>query len=146
VAKGLEQALHDLGLPDNLVADIASRLRSQQRLLGKVRGVMFPLLFGCRTNAALCCVRGWDKHLPSRLLGTLPKRSWIKRLRHLGLEVLVPLCRYATSKSAATRSCWQWTWVDNAAVFKKYGEQLCFVGPWWSGQGHQILSGIDKVL
>ena len=60
------------------------------KLLGRIFGVMFPPLFGCRTNAELCRVRGWDKNLPSRVLSALPKRSWIKRLRRLGLEVLVP--------------------------------------------------------
>jgi hypothetical protein len=89
-AKALEQALDALGLPADLVAEIEGRLRSQQHLLGKICGVMFPPLFGCRTNTELCRVRGWDKNLPSRLLGALPKRSWIKRLRRLGLDVLVP--------------------------------------------------------
>jgi hypothetical protein len=124
VAKILEQALDDLGLPIDLVAEIEGRLHSQQQLLGKICGVMFPPLFGCRTNAELCRVRGWDKNLPSRLLGTLPERFWIKRLRRLGLEVLVPLWRYAASASAATRSRWQWTWVADNSVFKKYGAQL----------------------
>jgi hypothetical protein len=89
-AEALQQALDDLGLPENLVTEIAGRLRSQQKLLGKIVGMMCPPLFGCRTNFELCRVRGWDKNLPSRVLGALPKRSWIKRLRHLGLEVLVP--------------------------------------------------------
>jgi hypothetical protein len=145
-AEALEHALHDLGLPKNLVAEIAGRLRSQQKLLGKIVGVMFPPLFGCRTNTELCRVRGWDKNLPSHLLGALPKRSWIKRLRRLGLEVLVPLWRYAASKSAATRSRWQWTWVGDDSVFKKYGEQLGLVGTWWSGQEKRVLSGIDGIL
>ena len=145
-AEALEQALHDLGLPENLVAEMEGRLRSQQKLLGKIVGVMFPPLFGCRTNAELCRVRGWDKNLPSRLLGALPKRSWLKHLRRLGLEVLVPLWRYAASKSEATRSRWQWTWVGDNSVFKKYGEQLGLVGTWWSGQEHRVLSGIDGML
>ena len=145
-AKVLEQALDDLGLPENLVAEIEGRLRSQQKLLGKIVGVMFPPLFSCRTNTELCRVRGWDKNLPSRLLSALPKRSWLKRLRRLGLEVLVPLWRYAASASAATRSRWQWTWVGDDSVFKKYGEQLGLVGTWWSGQEHRVLSGIDGVL
>jgi hypothetical protein len=145
-AEALEQALHDLGFPENLVAEIEGRIRSQQKLLGKIVGVMFPSLFGCRTNTELCRVRGWDKNLPSHLLGALPKRSWIKRLRRLGLEVLVPLWRYAASKSEATRSRWQWTWVGDDSVFKKYGEQLGLVGTWWSGQEHRVLSGIDGVL
>jgi hypothetical protein len=80
-AKVLAQALQDLGLPDNLIAEIEGRLRSQQKLLGKIVGVMCPPLFGCRTNTELCRVRGWDKNLPARLLSALPKRSWIKRLR-----------------------------------------------------------------
>ena len=100
----LEQALDALGLPDDLIAEIEGRLRRQQQLLGKIVGVIFPPLFGCRTNTELCRVRGWDKNLPSHLLGTLPKRSWIKRLRCLGLEVLIPLWRHAASKSEATQS------------------------------------------
>ena len=127
-AEALQQALHDLGLPKDLVAEIEGRLRRQHKLLGKIVGIMFPPLFGCRTNAELCRVRGWDKNLPSRLLGALPKRSWIKRLQCLGLDVLVPLWRHAANASAATRSRWQWTWVSDDSVFKKYGEQLGLVG------------------
>ena len=121
-AKVLEQALHTLGLPEHLVAEIEGRLRSHQQLLGKIVGVMLPPLFGCRTNAELCRVRGWDKHLPSRLLSALPKRSWRKRLRRLGVEVLVPLWRYTASASEATRSRWQWSWVGDDSVFKTDGE------------------------
>src|SRR5215831_6600649 len=145
-AGALQRALDELGLPEDLVAEIEGRLRSQQKLLGKIVGVMCPPLFGCRTTTELCRVRGWDKNLPSHLLGALPKRSWIKRLRRLGLEVLLPLWRYATSASAATRSRWQWTWVGDDSVFKKYGEQLGLVGTWWSGQEHRVLSSIDGVL
>jgi hypothetical protein len=111
--EALQQAFDDLGLPEDLVPEIAGRLRSQHKLLGKIVGVMFPSLFGCRTNTELCRVRGWDKNLPTRVLGALPKRSWIKRLRRLGLEVLVPLWRHAASASEATRSRWQWTWVGD---------------------------------
>jgi hypothetical protein len=145
-AEALQQALDDLGLPEDLVTEIEARLRSQRKLLGKIVGVMFPPLFGCRTNTELCRVRGWDKNWPSRLLGALPKRSWLKRLRCLGLEVLVPLWRHAANKSEATRSRWQWTWVGDDSVFKKYGEQLGLVGTWWSGQEHRVLSGIDGIL
>src|SRR5438445_1425978 len=102
-AEALHQALQELGLPEDLVAEIEGRLRSQQKLLGKIIGVMFPALFGCRTPSELCRVRGWDKHWPSRLLRALPKRSWLKRLRRLGLEVLVPLWRHVATKSAATQ-------------------------------------------
>jgi hypothetical protein len=118
----LEEALYDLGLPGALVAEIEGRLRSQQKLLGKIVGVMFPPLFGCRTNSELCRVRGWDKNLPSRVLGVLPKRSWLKRLRRLSLEVLVPLWRDAASKSASTRSRWQWTWVSGEEQFYPYSD------------------------
>src|SRR4029434_3010971 len=62
-AEALQQALDDLGLPEDLVVEIAGRLRSQQKLLSKICGVMFPPLFGCRTNTELCRVRGWDKNL-----------------------------------------------------------------------------------
>src|SRR5262249_35642904 len=137
----LQQALDDLGLPEDLVTEIEGRLRSQHKLLGKIVGVMCPPLFGCRTNTELCQVRGWDKNLPSRLLGALPKRSWIKRLRRLGLEVLVPLWRYAASKSEATQSRWQWTWVSDDSVFKKYGEQL---EDWWAPGGAARSTGCSQ--
>jgi hypothetical protein len=106
-AEALEQALHALGLPDNLVKEIEGRLRRQQTLLGKIFGLMFPSLFGCRTPYELSRVQGWDKNLPSQILGALPKRSWLKRLRHLGVEVLLPLWQHTASTSAATRSRWQ---------------------------------------
>jgi hypothetical protein len=99
----LQQALDDLGLPEDLVTEIEGRLRSQQKLLGKIVGMMCPPLFGCRTNFELCRVRGWDKNLPARVLGVLPKRSWLKRLRRLGLEVLVPLLRHTASMSGLSR-------------------------------------------
>src|SRR2546422_779118 len=76
--EALEQALHALGLPDNLAQEIVGRLRRQQKLRGKIFGLMFPPLFGCRTPSELRRVRGWDKHLTSQILGALPKRSWMK--------------------------------------------------------------------
>ena len=69
-AEALQQALDDLGLPEDLVAEIEGRLRSQQKLLGKIVGMMCPPLFGCRTNTELCRVRGWDKNLVRRESGT----------------------------------------------------------------------------
>jgi hypothetical protein len=94
-----QRAVEALGLPEALVAEIEGRLRSQHTLLGNIFGGMCPPLFGCRTSSEQYRVRGWDKNLPSRLLGALPKRSWIKRLRRLRLDVLVPLWRDAASKS-----------------------------------------------
>jgi DDE superfamily endonuclease len=145
-AEALHHALEDLGLPAHLVVEIEGRLRSQQKLLGKIVGMMFPPLFSCRTPAELCRVRGWDKNWPSRLLGALPKRAWLKRLRRLGLEVVEPLWRHVASKSPATQSRWQWTWVFDDSVFRKYGEQLGLVGTWWSGQHKRVISGIDGLL
>src|SRR5262245_20471930 len=68
-AKAVQQALEDLGLPQDLVAEIEGRLRSQHKLLGKIFGIMFPPFFGCRTSSELCRVRGWDKNLVRRESG-----------------------------------------------------------------------------
>ena len=142
----LHQALQDLGLPDNLVTEIEGRLRAQKKLLGKIFGLMFPTLFGCGSAYELPRTRGWDKNLPSRILGALPKRSWLKRLRKLGQDVLASLWRHIESMSDATRSRWQWTWVLDDSVFRKYGGQLELVGHWWSGQYKRVVTGIDGVL
>ena len=56
-----------------------------------------------------------------RLLGALPKRSWLKRLRRLGLEGLAPLWRRVNATSPAAQSRWQWPWLWDDAVFPKYG-------------------------
>jgi hypothetical protein len=71
-AQALEQALEDLGLPEELVLEIEGRLRSQKKLWSKIVGMMCPPLFGCRTNTELCRVRGWDENLPWRLSGRCP--------------------------------------------------------------------------
>ena len=65
----LHQALHDLGLPDNLVPEIEGRLRAQKKLLGKIFGLMFPTLFGCINTYELTRTRGWDKNLVRRESG-----------------------------------------------------------------------------
>ena len=71
VAETLEQALDDLGLPTELVAEIEGRLRSQQQLLGKICGMMFPPLFGCRTTAQVHSEGAYYGHLVIRLMGCL---------------------------------------------------------------------------
>jgi hypothetical protein len=91
-------------------------------------------------------VRGWNKHLPGRILGALPKRKWVTRLQHLGRDLLVRLWRHVEDKSPATQSRWQWTWVGDDTLFKKYGEQLGLVGRGWSGQEHRVRLGIDGLL
>jgi hypothetical protein len=144
--EALHQALHDLGLPEDLVIEIEGRLRAQKKLLGKIFGLMFPTLFGCRSAHELTRTRGWDKNMPSRLLAALPKRSWLKRLRKLGQDILCALWRHVESRSAATRSRWQWTWVWDDTVFRKYGQALELVGSWYSGQHKRVVHGIDGVL
>jgi hypothetical protein len=79
--EAIHQALIDLDFPDTLVAEIEGRVQAQHQLLGKIVGLMFPTLFGCRHGHELTRVRGWNKNIPSQLLGALPKRSWLKRLR-----------------------------------------------------------------
>jgi hypothetical protein len=144
--EALHQARKDLDFPETLVAEIEGRLQAQQKLLGKIVGLMFPTLFGCRHGYELTRVRGWNKNVPSRLLGALPKRSWLKRLRRLGLEMLVSLWRHTQDKSASTKSRWQWRWIVDDAVFRKYGKQLGLVGTWYSGQFKRPVPGIDGVL
>ena len=144
--EAIHQALEDVGLPDTLVAEIEGRLQRQPKLLGKIVGLMFPTLFGCRQGHELTRVRGWNKNLPTPLLGALPKRSWLKRLRRLGLEILLAIGRHTQDKSTSTQSRWQWRWVVDDAVFRKYGHHFRLVGRWWSGQFKHPVAGIDGVL
>lgn len=144
--EALHQALVELGLPDDLLLEIEGRLRAQKKLLGKICALMFPTLFGCRSAHELTRVRGWDKNWPARMLGALPKRSWLKRLRKLGHDIVTAIERRVQSMSPATRSRWHFTPVIDDSVFRKYGGPLEWVGRWWSGQHKRVVNGIDGVL
>ena len=144
--EAIHQALADLGFPDTFVAEIEGRLQTQQKLLGKIVGLMFPTLFGCRQGHELTRVRGWNKNIPTQLLGALPKRSWLTRLRRWGLEILLSIWRHTQDKSASTQSRWQWRWVVDDSVFRKYGKHFRLVGRWWGGQFKHPVAGIDGVL
>jgi len=107
---------------------------------------MLPALCGCRTPSAFCRVRGRDKQWPARRRGALPKRSWLKRRRRLGLEGLEPLWRHGQAKSPATQSRWQGTGVWDDAVLHTYGAPREVVGRWGSGQPKRVLAGLDGLL
>jgi hypothetical protein len=142
----LRQALDALGLPDDLVMEIEGRLRAPKKRLGTIFGLMFPTLFGGRSAHELTRTRGWDKKMPSRIVAALPKRSWLKRLRQLGQDILSALWRHTESMSEATRRRWQWSWVWDDPVFRKDGQDLELVGAWYSGQPKRVGHGIDGVL
>jgi hypothetical protein len=144
--EAIHQALEDLGFPDALVAEIEGRLQAQQALLGKRVGIMFPPCFGSRHPHELTRVRGWDKNVPSKLLSALPKRSWLKRLRRLGLEILLCIWRHTQDQSASTHSRWPWRWIVDEAVFRKYGHHFRLVSRGWSGQFKHPVWGSDGVL
>jgi hypothetical protein len=142
----LHQALHDVGWPDDLVLESEGRLRSQSKLLGKIFALMFPPLFGCRSAHELTWTRGWDKNVPSRMLGALPQRSWLTRWRKLGQDLVPTLGRRVEAMSAATRSRWPLTPVIDDSVCRKYGGPLELGGRWWRGPPKRVVSGIDGVL
>jgi hypothetical protein len=142
----LERALVDLGLSETLVVEVEWRLKALGTLLGKIFGIMFPTLFGCRTTYELTRVRGWDKNLPGKVLGALPKQKWVRQLQHRGQDLLATLWHRVEGKSPATRSRWQWTWVGDDRVFKKHGQHLGLVGAWYRGQEHRVRHGIDGLL
>ena len=144
--EAIHQALEDLGFPDSLVAEIEGRLQAQQQLLGKIVGILFPTLFGARHPHELTRVRGGDKNVPRKLLSALPKRSWLKRLRPLGLEILLSIWRHTQTQSASTQSRCQGRGIVDDSVFRKYGHHFRLVGRWWSGQFKHPVWGIDGVL
>ena len=109
---------------------IAGRLKTQKKPLGKGCGLLFPTRFGCTSAYELTRVRGGENNVPSRLLGAVPKRSWLKRLRTLGQDILVPRWCQAHSMSADPHSRWQWRWVGDDAVFRTYGQDCTRVGRW----------------
>ena len=144
--EAFQQALEDLGLPHRPGRGDRRPLTQPTAAPGQNRrGDVSRALWLSHALRAVSRA-GLGQELALTPLGALPKRSWLKRLRRLGLEVLVPLWRHVASKSPATQSRWQWTWASMIRSFKKYGEQLGLVGRWWSGQQHRVLSGIDGLL
>jgi hypothetical protein len=102
--EAMERALIDLGLPETLAAEVQWRLKRVGKLLGKIFGLMFPPVFGCRTHHELTRVRNWDKNLLSQILGALPKQKWRRPLQHRRQDLLATLWRQVEDKSPATRS------------------------------------------
>ena len=90
-AEALQQALDELGLPEDLVTEIAGRLRGQQKLLGKIVGMMCPPLFGCRTNTGLCRVWGWGRTMVLLRLHMqlLRKRHVYRFLQHFSRTLIL---------------------------------------------------------
>jgi len=144
--EALQQALKDLDCPATLVAEIAGRLQAQQKLLGNIVALMFPTLVGCRQGHELTRVRGWDTHVPSRLRNAVPTRSWLTRLRRLGLEMRVAMWRPTQDNSASPHRRWPWRWSVDDAVCRTSGRHLGLVGTWDSGQCKRTVPGIDGVL
>jgi hypothetical protein len=144
--RAIERAVADLGLEQALSRVLERKLKASHRLMSKIFGVMFPVLFGCESYPELCRVMGWDKNLPGRLLGSMPKRKWIEKLRALGQDVLEALGQRVQDMSEATRSRWQWTWVLDSTVFRKYGEKFGLVKPVFSNQDKRKGPGIEVVL
>jgi hypothetical protein len=128
--QALEQALVDVGVAKMVVEEVQWRLKTVRKLLGKICGLMFPTVFGCRTHHELTRVRTWDTNMPSQLLGALPKQKWLRQWQHCGQDLLATLWRQVEDKSPATRSRWQWTWVGDDRVFKNAGQPLGLVGAW----------------
>jgi hypothetical protein len=142
----LEQALHELGLPETLVVEVEWRLQAVGTRLGTIVGGMFPTVFGCRTSYELPRVRRWDTNLPGQILGARPKHKWVRQLQRRTQARLAPLWQHVKDKSPATRRRWQWTWVGDDSLFKTAGQQRGLVGTWWSGQAHRVRRGIDGLL
>ena len=84
--------------------------------------------------------------MPLRMLGALPKSSWLTRLRRFGLDILVTMWCPTARKRPATHSRWLWTWVCDDTGFRTYGHHLGLVGTWWSGQHTRIVPGINGEL
>ena len=145
--QALEQALVDLGLPETVAAEVQWRLKTVGKLLGKIFGLMFPTLFGCRTYHELTPGAGLGQE-PARSASWVPcpSRSGCGSCSTAGRTSWPTLWRHVEDKSPATRSRWQWTWVGDDSVFKKAGQQLGLVGTWYSGQEHRVRRGIDGLL
>jgi hypothetical protein len=95
-----------VGVAETLAEEVQWRLKAVRTLLGKIFGLMFPTVFGCRTRHELTRVRAWDKNLPSRILGALPKQKWLRQLPHLGQDLLVTRWDAVVDNSPATRRRW----------------------------------------
>jgi hypothetical protein len=141
--QALEHALVDVGVAETVAEAVQWRLQAVRTRLGQICGLMFPTVFGCRTHHDLTRGRAWDKHLPSRILGALPKQTWRRQLPHRGPDLWVTRWHAAVDQSPATRSRWPWTWVGDDRVVKTSGPQLGLVGTWSSGQEHRVRLGID---
>jgi hypothetical protein len=132
-----------VGVAETLTEAVQGRLKTVRKRLGKIFGLMVPTSVGGRTHHALTRVRVWDKNLPARRLGALPKPTWLRPWPHRGQERLATPWHAVVANSPATRRRWPWTGVGDDRVFKQSGHQLGLVGTWDRGQAHRVRRGMD---
>ena len=141
--QALEHALVEVGVAEPVVEEVQGRLQAVRKLLGKIFGLMFPIVLGCRTHHALTRVRNWDQNRPAQILGGLPQQTWLRPWQPREQDLLATRWRQVEDKSPATRSRWPWTWVGDDSVCKKAGPQLGLVGAWYRGQEQRVRLGSD---
>ena len=145
-AEALQQALDDLGLPEDLVTEIEGRLRSQQKLLGKIVGMMCPpCLVVARTPSCAACGAG-IRICPRSCSGRCPSAPGSSASDAWGWRCwcrcgAIPPAQVRPRAAAGNGPGWAMT-----RCSKNMGSKLGLVGTWWSGQEHRVLSGIDGVL
>src|SRR5207245_9509064 len=66
--EAIHQALKDLDFHETLVDEIEGSLQAQQKMLGKIVGLMFHKLFGCRHSHTIPRVRELNKNYTCRLM------------------------------------------------------------------------------
>jgi hypothetical protein len=141
--QALEPALKELGRPEPLGVEVEGRLKAVGKRLGNICGIMFPPVCGCRTTDERTRVRRWDRHVPGKSLGALPKHTWVRPWQRRAQELLATWWPQVKDKSPAPRSRWPWTWVGDDSRFKTAGPPRGLVGTWGSGREHRGRRGID---
>ena len=152
-AEALHQAIEGLGLPEDLVAEIEGRLRSQHKLLGKIVGVMFPPCLGAvptRNCAAYgagtkICPRVCSVHSPN-VPGSSGYGAWGWRCwRRYGVTPPAKVKPHAaagngpgwamTQCSKSMASSWAWLAPGGAGRNTGYSPVLmvCCLS-WWSAK------------
>lgn len=141
--QALPHALGDLDLPEILAAEGQGRLTAITTWLEQICGLRCPPRLGCRSDHDRCRVRGWEKHLPGRLLGAWPTRPWVQPWPRRGPALLARWWQPLADNSPAPRRRWPWTWVGDDSLVTKAGPPLGLVGPWESGPEHRVRRGMD---
>ncbi len=143
IIESLKQSLLDLGFSKILTERTTKDLGRISSAMFLTVALLFSPFSNCDNYSQLMSSLGVPPAQAGVILGNLSYRQLRRKFRRAARKTLFRILREKSAKSKSTQSRWQVTWVWDATTLRKFLESCNIQGDHWSGQFHQVVSGIE---